>query len=115
MISGATCYALFLGHATNLIQSLDSSRRQYREKVREVVPGANLYTIGYSIFTITVFDCYNIGQTSRGIHVVQAAAVGHAQEDNRILRAQVPGKVFRRKVDIGRNVRQITRGKRGRL
>ena len=33
MISGATCYAMFLGHATNLIQSLDSSRRQYREKV----------------------------------------------------------------------------------
>ena len=32
MISGATCYAMFLGHATNLIQSLDSSRRQYREK-----------------------------------------------------------------------------------
>ncbi|XP_050423418.1 potassium/sodium hyperpolarization-activated cyclic nucleotide-gated channel 1 isoform X2 [Adelges cooleyi] len=36
MISGATCYALFLGHATNLIQSLDSSRRQYREKVKQV-------------------------------------------------------------------------------
>ena len=34
MISGATCYAMFLGHATNLIQSLDSSRRQYREKVK---------------------------------------------------------------------------------
>ena len=33
MISGATCYAMFLGHATNLIHSLDSSRRQYREKV----------------------------------------------------------------------------------
>ena len=33
MYSGATCYAMFLGHATNLIQSLDSSRRQYREKV----------------------------------------------------------------------------------
>ena len=33
MICGATCYALFLGHATNLIQSQDSSRRQYREKV----------------------------------------------------------------------------------
>ncbi|KAG0723922.1 Potassium/sodium hyperpolarization-activated cyclic nucleotide-gated channel 4 [Chionoecetes opilio] len=32
MISGATCYALFIGHATNLIQSLDSSRRQYRER-----------------------------------------------------------------------------------
>jgi len=51
MISGATCYALFLGHATNLIQSLDSSRRQYREKVREVVPSANLYT--------RLFDIYN--------------------------------------------------------
>ena len=30
MMAGATCYAMFLGHATNLIQSLDSSRRQYR-------------------------------------------------------------------------------------
>lgn len=36
MISGAMCYALFLGHATNLIQSLDSSHRQYREKVKQV-------------------------------------------------------------------------------
>ncbi|KAJ6221196.1 hypothetical protein RDWZM_007008 [Blomia tropicalis] len=36
MISGATCYALFLGHTTNLIQSLDSSRRQYREKLKQV-------------------------------------------------------------------------------
>ncbi|KAJ8960196.1 hypothetical protein NQ318_003920 [Aromia moschata] len=39
MISGATCYALFLGHATNLIQSLDSSRRQYREKVEALASG----------------------------------------------------------------------------
>ena len=30
MMSGATCYAMFLGLSTNLIQSLDSSRRQYR-------------------------------------------------------------------------------------
>ena len=37
MISGATCYALFLGHTTNLIQSLDSSRRQYREKVIKLI------------------------------------------------------------------------------
>ena len=35
MIAGATCFALILGHATSIIQSLDSSRRQYREKVRE--------------------------------------------------------------------------------
>lgn len=33
MIVGATCYAVFIGHATALIQSLDSSRRQYQEKV----------------------------------------------------------------------------------
>jgi hypothetical protein len=36
MMAGATCYAMFLGHATNLIQSLDSSRRQYREKLKQV-------------------------------------------------------------------------------
>lgn len=34
MIVGATCYAMFIGHATALIQSLDSSRRQYQEKVQ---------------------------------------------------------------------------------
>lgn len=36
MIVGATCYAMFIGHATALIQSLDSSRRQYQEKVHEL-------------------------------------------------------------------------------
>jgi hypothetical protein len=45
MISGATCYALFLGHATNLIQSLDSSRRQYREKVCDICSVLSLYGI----------------------------------------------------------------------
>ncbi|RXM33112.1 Potassium/sodium hyperpolarization-activated cyclic nucleotide-gated channel 4 [Acipenser ruthenus] len=35
MIVGATCYAMFIGHATALIQSLDSSRRQYQEKVSQ--------------------------------------------------------------------------------
>lgn len=38
MMCGACCYSLFLGHATNLIHSLDSSRRQYREKVRPYEP-----------------------------------------------------------------------------
>ena len=37
MIVGATCYAVFIGHATALIQSLDSSRRQYQEKVRSFI------------------------------------------------------------------------------
>uniref|UniRef100_A0A8C6PAS5 Hyperpolarization activated cyclic nucleotide gated potassium channel 4 n=1 Tax=Nothobranchius furzeri TaxID=105023 RepID=A0A8C6PAS5_NOTFU len=36
MIVGATCFAMFVGHATALIQSLDSSRRQYQEKYKQV-------------------------------------------------------------------------------
>ncbi|XP_054040380.1 potassium/sodium hyperpolarization-activated cyclic nucleotide-gated channel 1-like [Rissa tridactyla] len=36
MIVGATCYAMFVGHATALIQSLDSSQRQYQEKYKQV-------------------------------------------------------------------------------
>uniref|UniRef100_A0A095BZT7 Potassium/sodium hyperpolarization-activated cyclic nucleotide-gated channel 4 n=1 Tax=Schistosoma haematobium TaxID=6185 RepID=A0A095BZT7_SCHHA len=32
MMSGATCYALFVGHAAALIQSFDTSKRLYREK-----------------------------------------------------------------------------------
>jgi len=34
MLSGAICYALFVGHTTALIQSFDTSKRLYREKVR---------------------------------------------------------------------------------
>ena len=30
-------FAYFLGHATSIIQSLDSSRRQYREKVTNCI------------------------------------------------------------------------------
>ena len=33
MLTGATCYALFVGHSTTLIQSFDTSKRLYREKV----------------------------------------------------------------------------------
>ncbi|XP_061598298.1 potassium/sodium hyperpolarization-activated cyclic nucleotide-gated channel 2 isoform X2 [Cololabis saira] len=32
MVIGATCYAMFLGHAANLVQSIDASHRQYQEK-----------------------------------------------------------------------------------
>ncbi|VDP70045.1 unnamed protein product [Schistosoma mattheei] len=31
MMTGATCYALFVGHAAALIQSFDASKRKYRE------------------------------------------------------------------------------------
>ena len=33
MMSGATGYALFVGHAAAIIQSFDTSKRMYREKV----------------------------------------------------------------------------------
>ena len=33
MLSGAICYALIVGHTTTLIQSFDTSKRLYREKV----------------------------------------------------------------------------------
>ncbi|XP_059165067.1 potassium/sodium hyperpolarization-activated cyclic nucleotide-gated channel 4-like isoform X1 [Physella acuta] len=36
MLSGATCYALFLAHTTALIHSFDTSRRQYNEKFKQV-------------------------------------------------------------------------------
>ncbi|KAJ8000320.1 hypothetical protein DPEC_G00203610 [Dallia pectoralis] len=36
MVVGATCYAMFLGHAANLVQSIDSSRRQYQDKYKQV-------------------------------------------------------------------------------
>lgn len=33
MLAGASCYALFIGHATTLIQSFDTSSRQFRDHV----------------------------------------------------------------------------------
>ncbi|XP_039259381.2 potassium/sodium hyperpolarization-activated cyclic nucleotide-gated channel 3-like isoform X1 [Styela clava] len=36
MVSGAVCFAMFIGHTTALIQSLDSSKRQYKEKYMQV-------------------------------------------------------------------------------
>ena len=37
MVSGAVCFAMFIGHATALIQSMDSSKRQYKEKVQMIL------------------------------------------------------------------------------
>lgn len=113
MISGATCYALFLGHATNLIQSLDSSRRQYREKVWSFArESAAVIFVFYfpPFFFFSPSRCARTGQTSGGVHVVQTVAVGHAQADYGILRAQVPGPILRREVDSERDVRPTARG-----
>lgn len=57
MIVGATCYAMFVGHATALIQSLDSSRRQYQEKVRPNVDIHDIILVEYEelCYWITIF------------------------------------------------------------
>ncbi|ESO05570.1 hypothetical protein HELRODRAFT_77257 [Helobdella robusta] len=36
MLTGATCYALFVGHSTTIIQSFDTAKRLYREKFKQV-------------------------------------------------------------------------------
>lgn len=52
MIVGATCYAMFIGHATALIQSLDSSRRQYQEKVKNAAHPSATASISTAILFI---------------------------------------------------------------
>jgi len=34
MVTGAMCYAVTIGHVSALVQSFDTSRRLYNEKVR---------------------------------------------------------------------------------
>lgn len=51
MIVGATCYAVFIGHATALIQSLDSSRRQYQEKVRGFIKTTLFHVLNTFLLT----------------------------------------------------------------
>lgn len=34
MVTGAMCYAVTIGHVSALVQSFDTSRRMYNEKVR---------------------------------------------------------------------------------
>ena len=47
MLTGATCYALFVGHTTTVIQSFDTSRRLYREKVRWILTSTGCQGIIY--------------------------------------------------------------------
>lgn len=54
MIVGATCFAMFVGHATALIQSLDSSRRQYQEKVGVFFPASCYFTL---VLSMLMFIC----------------------------------------------------------
>lgn len=62
MVVGATCYAMFLGHATNLVQSLDASHRQYQEKVNisALSSSTNTNILTYSL------SCFVDNMSSRG-------------------------------------------------
>lgn len=57
MIVGATCFAMFVGHATALIQSLDSSRRQYQEKV-----GVCSFQRQYTLYDLIPFYTFHFTQ-----------------------------------------------------
>lgn len=105
MISGATCYALFLGHATNLIQSLDSSRRQYREKViRSFESGFTYLKVGSHSFS-----SFHIGETSGRIHGLSQTTAGNEAENYRILRTSIPREIFRRGINTWRTVGEAER------
>lgn len=52
MMSGATCYALFVGHAAALIQSFDTSKRLYREKV-SIAWNSKMFIPGVCVVAIT--------------------------------------------------------------
>ena len=96
MISGATCYALFLGHATNLIQSLDSSRRQYRERVTYYK-----YYFSFAVFIFLWFSSvvcetinFHVFQSNKLEHVVvMFQKYGKNQEISR-RRENLPNHLF---------------------
>ena len=73
MMSGATCYAMFLGHATNLIQSLDSSRRQYRFLPKLLVAMLNLFIL------------QGEGEAGGGVYGVQETSTRHKKQDHRVI------------------------------
>ena len=73
MMAGATCYAMILGHATSIIQSLDSSRRQYREK-------ASTVTVKYW----RNIEMFCAGEAGGGVHGLQEAAQGDQAQDIRV-------------------------------
>jgi len=60
MLSGAICYALFVGHTTALIQSFDTSKRLYREKVGDA---RRLLNSLFIFITIIIFVYWQVVRT----------------------------------------------------
>lgn len=58
MLTGATFYALFVGHSTTLVQAFDTSKRMYADKVShfiDVLPQVSLYLF-YSCVSVIALD-----------------------------------------------------------
>jgi len=61
MLIGATCYALFVGYSTTLIQSFDTSKRLYREKV--ITPRRVIRRYSRLHICCGIYACKTIKQT----------------------------------------------------
>lgn len=134
MISGATCYALFLGHATNLIQSLDSSRRQYREKVIDewmhfrgmdqiwwwwvvikkkkkwsALPCRRFGSTKCIINHERIDFPFSVGETSGRIYGISKTSTWYATENHRVFRASISRQILRWGLYTGRTKRKTSR------
>ncbi|XP_037601469.1 potassium/sodium hyperpolarization-activated cyclic nucleotide-gated channel 4 isoform X2 [Cebus imitator] len=82
MIVGATCYAMFIGHATALIQSLDSSRRQYQEKeiinfnCRKLVASMPLFANADPNFVTSMLTKLRFEVFQPGDYIIREGTIG---------------------------------------
>ena len=90
MVTGAMCYAVTIGHVSALVQSFDTSRRIYNEKVQQTN-----HTNHPATFFLIVYSCFLV-QTSGRVHGVAKVASRDAQPHHRVLRASLPGQDVRR-------------------
>ncbi|XP_073680134.1 potassium/sodium hyperpolarization-activated cyclic nucleotide-gated channel 1 [Garra rufa] len=77
MIVGATCYAMFVGHATALIQSLDSSRRQYQEKndINIDLTSEKFYLCYMGCTLHTTWTCSGLESTCSGLQLLDCVCM----------------------------------------
>uniref|UniRef100_A0AAV2LPF1 Cyclic nucleotide-binding domain-containing protein n=1 Tax=Knipowitschia caucasica TaxID=637954 RepID=A0AAV2LPF1_KNICA len=109
MIVGATCYAMFVGHATALIQSLDSSRRQYQEKYKQVEQYMSFHKLPADMRQ-RIHDYYE--HRYQGKMFDEESILGELNEPLRELKFEVfqPGDYIIREGTIGKKMYFIQHG-----